>query len=384
MRRNRIIFWLGEASPHQSGYLRALADLLPQKAIIGVFQQGLQTERLALGWRTPDLGRMEVVMSPDQKTINEIALREPENTVHIFGGMRLTMVKHALRICARTAALIGMASEARDWRGSLGKLRLLHSYFVERPYRNRVDFVLAIGHSGVQWYEVCGYPSHRIFPWGYVVERPSNDNTAQKRRLPAHVVISYVGRCVRGKGIDTLLSALSALRAPAWCLQVVGDGPQRKRLEALARKLALAEQVRFLGIRQNTEVWRILDQTDLFVFPSRIDGWGAVVNEALMSGTPVLCSDYCGAADLIRANGFGETFRAGSVDELARVLHRWISNGPLTDARRSEIREWSKCIEGEAAARYLIEIIEHIDEGAEKPLAPWLQKRSTARSLILQ
>src|SRR5215472_11326742 len=117
VRRRRLVFWLGEASPHVSGYLRALADLLPQTTVIGVFQGCLQPERLALGWRTPDLGRVDVVTSPDGRALKEIALRDADNSVHIFGGMRLPMVRHALRICAGTKGLIGIVSEGRNWRG---------------------------------------------------------------------------------------------------------------------------------------------------------------------------------------------------------------------------------------------------------------------------
>jgi glycosyltransferase involved in cell wall biosynthesis len=230
------------------------------------------------------------------------------------------MVDHALGICAHTTALIGVLSEARRWRGWAGKLRLLHSYVVERPYRNRIDFVLAIGHLGVRWYEMCGYAHRRIFAWGYFLERVTKNHSVDRVELPRHVIISYVGRCVRGKGIDTMLRALSTLQAPGWSLQIVGDGPQRQWLEKLASKLAIADHVHFLGIRKNAEVWSLLDETDLLVFPSGIDGWGAVVNEGLMNGVPVVCSDYCGAADLIRASGFGETFRAGSAEDLARVL----------------------------------------------------------------
>src|SRR5439155_26608962 len=165
-----IVLWLGVSSPHLSSSLRELADLLPEKTIVGVFEQPLRKERLELGWHEPSLGRVEVVMSPDLSRIEEIALRDPANTVHIFGGLRLPLINRAIRICAPTAALIGVLSEARDWRGWAGKFGLLHSYVIERPRRNRVDFLLAIGHMGVRWYEMCGYPSERIFSWGYFVE----------------------------------------------------------------------------------------------------------------------------------------------------------------------------------------------------------------------
>lgn len=379
MRRKRVIFWLGEPSPHQSSYLRDLAGLLPDETVVGVFQQGLQAERLALGWRVPDLGRMEMVMSPDQRIIEEIALREPDNTVHIFGGLRLPMVSRALRICAPTTALIGVLSEGRDLQGWSGKLRWLHSYVVEKRYRSRVDFVLAIGHLGVQWYEMCGYPRHRIFSWGYFVEKEKIETKqrSHQSRL-SNVTIAFVGQCIPRKGIAALIKALSSLRSQEWCLRIIGDRPERPRLDRLAARLAVTKRVAFLGAKNNAEVRSMLAETDLLVLPSRFDGWGSIVNEALMSGVPVVCSDRCGAADLVRASGFGETFRTGLAGDLAKVLHRWIRKGHLTNSQRNEIQAWSKCIEGEAVARYLIEIIVHIDDGTKRPVAPWLQERSTA------
>jgi len=381
MRRNRFVFWLGEPSPHQSAYIAALADLLPQERIVAVFQRRLQSERLAMGWRVPNLARLDIVMAPDAKTIATIAGREPAASVHIFGGLRLPMMQAGLKAASRTRALVGVVSEAREDRGALGRLRILHSYLVERPYRDSVDFVLAIGRAAVRWYERCGYATPRIFPWAYVVERPELA-VASRRRWP-EVVISYVGRCDPDKDLDTLLRALASLRPLVWTLQIVGDGSERRRLHALAQSLGLGRQVRFVGVRDNAAVWSTLRESDLLVLPSRFDGWGAVVNEALMSGTPVVCSDRCGAADLLTAHWFGETFEAGSVDALTRALRRWIRKGPLPEGRRAEIRAWSQCIEGRALAHYLAAIIEHIDEAKTRPLAPWLAEPPTApRSFV--
>ncbi len=187
--------------------------------------------------------------------------------------------------------------------------------------------------------------------------------TFKKPRSSPDIAISFVGQCIPRKGIEILLKALSMVGTPHWHLRIVGDGSQRQSLEELTVKLGIVDRVHFLGVKANTEVREILARTDLFVLSSYFDGWGAVVNEALMGGVPVVCSEYCGAADLVRTSGHGETFRTGSTEDLARVLGRWIEKGPLTSMQRSEIRAWSKCIEGEAAARYLIKIIEHIEEG---------------------
>jgi glycosyltransferase involved in cell wall biosynthesis len=374
LRRNRVVFWQGAPSPHQSSYIRALTNLLPGTNIICVFDHPIKKERLELGWSEPDLGPIETIMSPDMGEVSRLALHDPENSVHIFSGSRLSLTRRALPLCAPTSALTGLLSEARDWEGWLGKLRILHSFVAERRDSSRIDFVLAIGHRGADWYRICGYPEYRIFPWGYLVEKPALERRCgSKTSESPEVVLSYVGRCVRGKGIDTLLQALSKLPSKNWRLQVVGDGPQRQDLDRMCKILGISNRVSFLGVQNNAHVRNILAATDLLVFPSKIDGWGAVVNEALMSGSPVVCSDYCGAADLVRASGCGEIFETGSTSDLQRVLDKWIAMGPLADVRRNEIRNWSKCIDGDAAARYLIEIIDHVDNSCERPVTPWFQ-----------
>jgi len=181
------------------------------------------------------------------------------------------------------------------------------------------------------------------------------------------------------KDIGTLLKTLAKLPQHSWDLQVVGDGPQKASLQRIAQKVGIEKRVHFAGIKTNSEVRGILSQTDLLILPSRGDGWGAVVNEALMSGVPVVCSDHCGAADLICNSDRGEIFRAGDATQLVRVLNEWISKGRVTPQRREEIREWSRCIEGPAAARYLVGIIEHLEgQAASKPLAPWLSRQRGA------
>jgi len=188
-----------------------------------------------------------------------------------------------------------------------------------------------------------------------------------------------VGRCVAVKDMGTLLRALAKLPQNSWDLLIVGDGPHRPTLQRIAQKLGIIEQVNFAGIRTNSEVRGILTQTDLLIMPSRGDGWGAVVNEALMCGVPVVCSDHCGAADLICNSDRGEIFRAGDAAQLAAVLAEWISKGRVTPHRREEIREWSRCIEGPAAAQYLVKIIEHIEgQAALRPVAPWSSRQRGA------
>jgi L-malate glycosyltransferase len=83
------------------------------------------------------------------------------------------------------------------------------------------------------------------------------------------LAIGYVARLVAEKGLDTLLQALADARAVRWHLIVVGDGPDRERLERLASELRLAARVRWAGALPPEQVRQIWPELDVLVLPSR-------------------------------------------------------------------------------------------------------------------
>jgi glycosyltransferase involved in cell wall biosynthesis len=115
-----------------------------------------------------------------------------------------------------------------------------------------------------------------------------------------------------------------------------------------------------------------MERADVLLLPSHKDGWGAVVNESLMAGTPVICSTACGAAELVRQPWLGTVFRAGSVEDLAKALKHWIDLGTRSPIERERIRNWTTRISGQAVASYFVSIMEHVYQAANRPTAPWL------------
>lgn len=135
--------------------------------------------------------------------------------------------------------------------------------------------------------------------------------------------------------------------------------------------MRLEDRIRFIRNKANVEAMRLLDASDLLVLPSRWDGWGAVVNEALMRGVPVLCSDRCGAASLVRHNEQGEVFPTGSVTGLRDALARRISAGKKTQESTRVLRAWAHAITGESAADYLLSILASVYADQRRPAPPW-------------
>ena len=131
----------------------------------------------------------------------------------------------------------------------------------------------------------------------------------------------FLGRLVSDKGADILLEALRILadQGQSPSLTVVGDGPERPALEAQARRLALADRVRFLGEKAGEELVRILNQHKVLVAPSRYnEPFGVVALEGIACGCVVVGSEGGGLKDAI--GRCGRTFPNGDSASLAKVL----------------------------------------------------------------
>jgi teichuronic acid biosynthesis glycosyltransferase TuaC len=101
-------------------------------------------------------------------------------------------------------------------------------------------------------------------------------------------------------GQDDVLRAMPAVleRHPDARLILVGGGELRATLEAQARALGLGERVTFAGAVPNEQVPRFVAAADLFVLPSRLESWGAVMLEALACGTRVVCTASAGGREV--------------------------------------------------------------------------------------
>lgn len=119
---------------------------------------------------------------------------------------------------------------------------------------------------------------------------------ALRRRLyfSERPTLLFVGRLIPKKGVHILIDALAGLRPKAQPdLVIVGDGPERNRLRAMAKQLGVEASVRFTGFVAPSDLSQWYVAADAFALPSA-ETWGVVVAEALAAGTPVIVSDEVG------------------------------------------------------------------------------------------
>lgn len=209
------------------------------------------------------------------------------------------------------------------------------------------DSMIVYSKSVKSWYTKYGVPSSKIGICPNIqredIFRNSLSNYLSlsnrliaERSLNGKQIVLFVGRLVKIKGVERLLKAFIEVskNVPDSLLIIVGDGPERSTLEKLAWRYGIAEHVRFEGQLEGSDllVWYLLG--DLLVLPSHHETYGAVVNEALMAGMPVLCSIRAGASDLIYEGKNGYIFDPYDASMLAHLIIEQLQNKSLEHGKK--------------------------------------------------
>jgi teichuronic acid biosynthesis glycosyltransferase TuaC len=156
-------------------------------------------------------------------------------------------------------------------------------------------------------------------------------------------VILSVGNLIPIKGHETLLRAFAALqsRLPDFSCEIIGDGPERSRLSALARKLNIADRVCFLGRQNRDRVVQSMRRCALFALPSRFEGLGCVYLEAMSAAKAVIACRGQGIEEVIQHRDNGWLVAADDLQELTDALSLLMQNVQLRrqigDAARDTI-----------------------------------------------
>jgi glycosyltransferase involved in cell wall biosynthesis len=284
-------------------------------------------------------------------------------------------------------ALIGKRLLHRPWGLTImtaDNRRIARNSGVARKLARRIalsaaDSVVAYTEEAKACLVARGVPADRVFIFANRQDEarfaanlddalPLAERMASDKDLHGKRVVLCVGRLVALKGIDRIIEALARVRpdVPDAVLVVVGDGPQRRRLQQVARREGVADRVRFEGQQQGRDLmaWYLLGH--LLVLASESETYGAVVNEALMAGMPVLCSSAAGAAELIYDGYNGHVFDPYDVATLADRMAEWLRSIPPLDGAALLRREGLMPETFEKAARSFVEAIECAAESSHR------------------
>ncbi len=149
-----------------------------------------------------------------------------------------------------------------------------------------------------------------------------------------------VARLVPQKGIDVLISALVQISGAAkhWTLTLVGDGPERERLEQQVQQAGLQDRVKFLGFRPDPQTFLL--QAGVFVLPSRFEGMPNALLEAMAAGLAVVVTDASpGPLEVVENGVNGFVVPADNSQALKAVLEMLAANPALRERLGLSARE---------------------------------------------
>jgi glycosyltransferase involved in cell wall biosynthesis len=142
-----------------------------------------------------------------------------------------------------------------------------------------------------------------------------------------------VGNLVPLKGHDLVIAALAEV--PDLTLWIVGGGPERGRLEALAQRLGVAPRVRFLGVVPHERMPGVYSVADVLVLASQREGWPNVLLEAMACGTRVVTTKVSDVADLVNTPAAGAWVAERSAASLAEAIRK-VLGSPIPRDRTRE------------------------------------------------
>lgn len=177
-------------------------------------------------------------------------------------------------------------------------------------YKDKNFYVLAA--SGFLSYDLSHYrfPTDKVLKWGYFPEIKVSETFEKKKNS-----ILYTGRLLELKHVETVIETARMLKKDKldFNVSIIGEGPEKEKLEALVNKYNLNDCVELLGVKSHQEVLKTMSEYSIFMFTSDFnEGWGAVVNEAMANGCAVVASSAAGSVPfLIKHNQNGKVYKFG-------------------------------------------------------------------------
>ena len=261
--------------------------------------------------------------------------------------------------------------QERMFKGGANLLKRLRSWFYNMRkfarFKNKPLYFLSMGDGAAKDYHSIGFYKNKAFRWAYFThfERCDLDALMQKKTTN-ELEILFVGRLIPWKNPDYPLRAVKDLISDGYNLRLtyIGIGELEEALKDDAKELG--DRVSFLGSMPPERVREFMDRANIFTFTSNsMEGWGAVVNEAMNSACAVVASSAPGSVmTMIRDGECGLVYSENNYDEFSTKLRDLVTNPALAEKiGRNAYKTIADSYNADVAAKRFIEYCEKMLRG---------------------
>ena len=366
-----IIFFQNCLSPHQIPYIREICHDARVEKVYLITPRTDYEMRTEMGWSSSQLLKETSIVFYLRPSDEELKrLLQNEGVIALFSGIRadkdvfrwfkLSLTFHVRR------GIITEAPNLNFWKPIW--LHYIRFLMLDYRYVKRIQYVFSFGELAVQYYRLWS-GVWKVFHFSYCTDVKKCDFVSDNSFSARYAKFIFAGTVDKNKNVKSVLDSLKLSEKENFSFDVIGDGVEKKNLEEYVRRKQI-NNVIFHGKMAMQQVHEIMPRYDVLILPSRYDGWGAVVNEALQRGLYVICSDKCGAKDLLQDARCGCVFQSGNHKQLAAIIEHCCSHISEIRANKEFRREWAeRCISGKVIARYMVDCL-----SGEKVNEPWLRK----------
>ncbi len=248
---------------------------------------------------------------------------------------------------------------------------LMNKYREHIRYRNYPVYLLCTGaYVASDFNLIKSYPD-KMLKWGYFPD--TGRRKLQKNKDLFCVRICWAGRLIELKHPEFAVKAAAELDKKGYDfnMDIIGDGPLKGKLEEMVCQNNLGSRVNIAGSKRPSEVAEYMEKADIFLFTSNyLEGWGAVVNEAMESGCALVASAEAGAVPFLIIDGKnGLSYKNGSYDDMLKKLIYLFENKEKIrefgiEAKQTIDNVWNA---GNAASKLLRFCREFLDNGNPRP-----------------
>jgi glycosyltransferase involved in cell wall biosynthesis len=370
----KLVFWMKEFNFHWVDTLKQLSPIVNEKIVI-VVQGEIGQARTAVGWSMKEEDEYSIVLIPRKRWKSEAGkiIRENKEAVHLFQGFQggwcsryfLPFIIKALKSGIKTVLMFEHYSTSytgyhRDepfivsWLKA--KLRpisyMLTANFLQKIDKGKQMCILALSKTAESQMERAGFPKEIIFPFGYFINKVNGTKRAEGlTKGPLNLI--FFGSMIKRKGVDIAVDAINEINREKArvTLDVYGPGNPDSIIPSGSQFIT------YKGIVPQNQVQQTIARYDVLLLPSRHDGWGVVVNEALLQGVPVVVSDQVGASCLVQASKSGLVFVSGDTEDLEKQLLRLLNDRHLLAELQKNAHKTAGTITPKIAASYLFDVL---------------------------
>ena len=345
-------------------------------------------ERKKVGWNSSINSNVPLeilVHYNDPEAYAVKVLNDEIHAIHVFCGISKGPGKY-LRMYNHMTGKNGLAfviSEPKTLVGSRIKRtikRLFGScyYIYERiSVEKCIKGLFITGCAGIRQHIKYGWDEAHIFNFMYT---PYYSKQIEGLQFHAdnlktnEIRFLYVGRFnYYTRGLDTLMKAVDALSMEnAWKLTLVGGyGENADQVIEWAKK---NNRVEFVGSWNPDTVSQHMRDYDVYICPSKIDGWNTQINEALLANIGVITTDAAGSDELITSSKAGIVIHKGDSEALRKAMQLCIDNPSEVEKWKIRAHQYINCIHPNVVSKYMIECIRYtLGDIDNMPKCPWIK-----------